>query len=74
MDFEVRKYPVLLRMVVVRFPEGPLAFCVFGVFIHRLQSLPQNLFREYLGPDFYWVGLRNTDGWRWEDGSALSLR
>lgn len=33
-----------------------------------------NPFQEYLGQDFYWIGLRNTDGWRWEGGPALSLR
>ncbi|XP_032763292.1 killer cell lectin-like receptor subfamily G member 1 [Rattus rattus] len=32
-----------------------------------------NLFQEYVGEDFYWIGLRNIDGWRWEDGPALSL-
>ncbi|XP_021505652.1 killer cell lectin-like receptor subfamily G member 1 isoform X2 [Meriones unguiculatus] len=39
-----------------------------------LDNQEVNLFREYLGPDFYWIGLRNNDGWRWEGGSALSLR
>ncbi|CAH7186985.1 Klrg1 [Phodopus roborovskii] len=31
-------------------------------------------FREYLGTDFYWIGLRKSDMWRWEDGPVLSLR
>ncbi|XP_034368454.1 killer cell lectin-like receptor subfamily G member 1 [Arvicanthis niloticus] len=33
-----------------------------------------NPLQEYLGQDFYWIGLRNIDGWRWEGGPALSLR
>uniref|UniRef100_A0A8C0DXU9 Killer cell lectin like receptor G1 n=1 Tax=Balaenoptera musculus TaxID=9771 RepID=A0A8C0DXU9_BALMU len=28
--------------------------------------------RNFLSQDFYWVGLRNNSGWRWEDGSALN--
>ncbi|EDK99675.1 killer cell lectin-like receptor subfamily G member 1 [Mus musculus] len=44
----------------------------------HLLTFPDNqgvkLFGEYLGQDFYWIGLRNIDGWRWEGGPALSLR
>uniref|UniRef100_A0A8C9M2S5 Killer cell lectin like receptor G1 n=1 Tax=Panthera tigris altaica TaxID=74533 RepID=A0A8C9M2S5_PANTA len=32
-------------------------------------SLLQPLLKE----DFYWIGLRNNSGWRWEDGSALNF-
>ncbi|XP_003509276.1 killer cell lectin-like receptor subfamily G member 1 [Cricetulus griseus] len=31
-------------------------------------------FQKYLDNDFYWIGLRKTDGWRWEGGPILSLR
>ncbi|XP_042130007.1 killer cell lectin-like receptor subfamily G member 1 [Peromyscus maniculatus bairdii] len=30
-------------------------------------------FRELLGTDFYWIGLRNNGSWRWEGGPVLSL-
>ncbi|XP_053518223.1 killer cell lectin-like receptor subfamily G member 1 isoform X1 [Artibeus jamaicensis] len=32
-----------------------------------------NLFQSFLDKDFYWIGLRNNSGWRWEDGSALNF-
>ncbi|XP_037703155.1 killer cell lectin-like receptor subfamily G member 1 isoform X2 [Choloepus didactylus] len=32
-----------------------------------------NLCKDFLSNDFYWVGLRNNSGWRWEDGSALNF-
>ncbi|XP_058138734.1 killer cell lectin-like receptor subfamily G member 1 [Dasypus novemcinctus] len=33
-----------------------------------------NLHKKFLSNDFYWVGLRNNSGWKWEDGSALKSR
>lgn len=30
------------------------------------------LIQNFLQNDFYWIGLRNTSDWRWEDGSALN--
>ncbi|XP_011364065.1 killer cell lectin-like receptor subfamily G member 1 [Pteropus medius] len=32
-----------------------------------------NLFKSFFDNDFYWIGLRNRFGWRWEDGSALNF-
>ncbi|XP_058414823.1 killer cell lectin-like receptor subfamily G member 1 isoform X1 [Diceros bicornis minor] len=32
-----------------------------------------SLFKSFLDEDFYWIGLRNSSGWRWEDGSALNF-
>nr|XP_038965003.1 killer cell lectin-like receptor subfamily G member 1 [Rattus norvegicus] len=32
-----------------------------------------NVLQKYLGKDFYWIGLRNKNNWRREDGPALSL-
>nr|XP_020760294.1 killer cell lectin-like receptor subfamily G member 1 isoform X2 [Odocoileus virginianus texanus] len=26
----------------------------------------------FLSQEYYWIGLRNSSGWRWEDGSALN--
>nr|XP_020037147.1 killer cell lectin-like receptor subfamily G member 1 [Castor canadensis] len=31
------------------------------------------LLKDSLNQDFYWIGLRNNYGWRWEDGSALNF-
>ncbi|XP_035968845.1 killer cell lectin-like receptor subfamily G member 1 isoform X2 [Halichoerus grypus] len=31
------------------------------------------LLQNFLKKDFYWIGLRNNFGWRWEDGSALNI-
>ncbi|CAK7298953.1 Killer cell lectin-like receptor subfamily G member 1 [Vulpes lagopus] len=31
-----------------------------------------SLLKNFLRKDFYWIGLRNSSGWRWEDGSALN--
>ncbi|XP_030896963.1 killer cell lectin-like receptor subfamily G member 1 isoform X2 [Leptonychotes weddellii] len=31
------------------------------------------LLQNFLKKDFYWIGLRNDFGWRWEDGSALNI-
>ncbi|XP_057560124.1 killer cell lectin-like receptor subfamily G member 1 [Hippopotamus amphibius kiboko] len=28
--------------------------------------------QNFLSQDFYWIGLRNNSGWRWEDGSVLN--
>ncbi|XP_032973869.1 killer cell lectin-like receptor subfamily G member 1 isoform X1 [Rhinolophus ferrumequinum] len=32
-----------------------------------------NLLKGFLNKNFYWIGLRNNSGWRWEDGSALNF-
>ncbi|XP_040498073.1 killer cell lectin-like receptor subfamily G member 1 isoform X1 [Ursus maritimus] len=32
-----------------------------------------SLLKRFLKKDFYWIGLRNNSGWRWEDGSALNI-
>ncbi|XP_074182148.1 killer cell lectin-like receptor subfamily G member 1 isoform X1 [Rhinolophus sinicus] len=32
-----------------------------------------NLLKGFLNNNFYWIGLRNNYGWRWEDGSALNF-
>ncbi|XP_077026086.1 killer cell lectin-like receptor subfamily G member 1 isoform X2 [Tamandua tetradactyla] len=32
-----------------------------------------SLCQDFLSNDFYWIGLRNNSGWRWEDGSALNF-
>ncbi|KAF6119339.1 killer cell lectin like receptor G1 [Phyllostomus discolor] len=32
-----------------------------------------NLLKSFLDEDFYWIGLRNNSGWRWEDGSVLNF-
>ncbi|XP_039076599.1 killer cell lectin-like receptor subfamily G member 1 isoform X2 [Hyaena hyaena] len=32
-----------------------------------------SLLQPFLKEDFYWIGLRNSSGWRWEDGSALNF-
>ncbi|XP_036765800.1 killer cell lectin-like receptor subfamily G member 1 isoform X2 [Manis pentadactyla] len=32
-----------------------------------------NLLKNFLNKSFYWIGLRNSSGWRWEDGSALNF-
>uniref|UniRef100_A0A4W2CC69 Killer cell lectin like receptor G1 n=1 Tax=Bos indicus x Bos taurus TaxID=30522 RepID=A0A4W2CC69_BOBOX len=29
--------------------------------------------QNLLSQEFYWIGLRNSSGWRWEDGSALNI-
>ncbi|XP_040091043.1 killer cell lectin-like receptor subfamily G member 1 [Oryx dammah] len=29
--------------------------------------------QNLLSQEFYWIGLRNSSGWRWEDGSALNV-
>ncbi|XP_045866632.1 killer cell lectin-like receptor subfamily G member 1 isoform X3 [Meles meles] len=31
-----------------------------------------SLVQQILKNDFYWIGLRNKSGWRWEDGSPLT--
>uniref|UniRef100_A0A8C3WA00 Killer cell lectin like receptor G1 n=1 Tax=Catagonus wagneri TaxID=51154 RepID=A0A8C3WA00_9CETA len=31
------------------------------------------LIQNFLQKEFYWIGLRNTSDWRWEDGSALNF-
>ncbi|XP_036038147.1 killer cell lectin-like receptor subfamily G member 1 [Onychomys torridus] len=40
-------------------------------FLDEQEVIP---FRELLGTDFYWIGLRNNEGWKWEGGPGLSLR
>ncbi|XP_029810074.1 killer cell lectin-like receptor subfamily G member 1 [Suricata suricatta] len=32
-----------------------------------------SLLQPFLKDDFYWIGLKNNSGWRWEDGSALNF-
>ncbi|EFB20760.1 hypothetical protein PANDA_020767 [Ailuropoda melanoleuca] len=32
-----------------------------------------SLLKCFLKKEFYWIGLRNNSGWRWEDGSALNI-
>ncbi|XP_007935407.1 killer cell lectin-like receptor subfamily G member 1 [Orycteropus afer afer] len=32
-----------------------------------------SLLKHFLSNNFYWVGLRNSAGWRWEDGSTLNF-
>ncbi|XP_059260448.1 killer cell lectin-like receptor subfamily G member 1 [Mustela nigripes] len=32
-----------------------------------------SLLLRFLKNDFYWIGLRNKSGWRWEDGSPLKI-
>ncbi|GAB1291244.1 Killer cell lectin-like receptor subfamily G member 1 [Apodemus speciosus] len=44
-----------------------------GVAESQVEEL-SNPFQQYLNQDFYWIGLRNIDGWRWEGGPALGLR
>ncbi|XDB50792.1 hypothetical protein AB1E18_004354 [Capra hircus] len=29
--------------------------------------------QNLLSQEFYWIGLRNSSGWRWEDGSAFNV-
>uniref|UniRef100_A0A8C6MKL4 Killer cell lectin like receptor G1 n=1 Tax=Moschus moschiferus TaxID=68415 RepID=A0A8C6MKL4_MOSMO len=29
--------------------------------------------QKLLSQEFYWIGLRNSSGWKWEDGSALNV-
>ncbi|XP_020143234.2 killer cell lectin-like receptor subfamily G member 1 isoform X2 [Microcebus murinus] len=31
-----------------------------------------SLLKDFVDKDFHWIGLRDTSGWRWEDGSALN--
>ncbi|XP_012493243.1 PREDICTED: killer cell lectin-like receptor subfamily G member 1 [Propithecus coquereli] len=31
-----------------------------------------SLLKDFVNKDFHWIGLRNSSGWRWEDGSALN--
>ncbi|XP_059042180.1 killer cell lectin-like receptor subfamily G member 1 isoform X2 [Mustela lutreola] len=33
----------------------------------------KSLLLRFLKNDFYWIGLRNKSGWRWEDGSPLKI-
>ncbi|KAM7116503.1 killer cell lectin-like receptor subfamily G member 1 [Molossus nigricans] len=33
-----------------------------------------NMLKSFFNKEFYWVGLRNNSGWRWEDGSTLNSR
>ncbi|CAI9166206.1 unnamed protein product [Rangifer tarandus platyrhynchus] len=28
--------------------------------------------QNFLSQEYYWIGLRDSSGWRWEDGSALN--
>ncbi|XP_021080386.1 killer cell lectin-like receptor subfamily G member 1 [Mesocricetus auratus] len=56
--------------------NSSLEFCAYKgshllTFLDDKEVIP---FQEYLDNDFYWIGLRKTDGWRWEDGPVLSLR
>ncbi|KAL1764989.1 killer cell lectin-like receptor subfamily G member 1 [Sigmodon hispidus] len=56
--------------------NSSLEFCAdkdshFLTFPDDQKAVP---FREHLGNDFYWIGLRYKDVWRWEDGSVLSFR
>ncbi|XP_032203095.1 killer cell lectin-like receptor subfamily G member 1 isoform X6 [Mustela erminea] len=32
-----------------------------------------SLLLRFLKNDFYWIGLRNKSGWRWQDGSPLKI-
>uniref|UniRef100_A0A8C8YVW3 Killer cell lectin like receptor G1 n=1 Tax=Prolemur simus TaxID=1328070 RepID=A0A8C8YVW3_PROSS len=31
-----------------------------------------SLLKDFINKDFHWIGLRNSSGWRWEDGSTLN--
>ncbi|XP_041500936.1 killer cell lectin-like receptor subfamily G member 1 [Microtus oregoni] len=56
--------------------NSSLEFCVnrgshLLTFLDDQEVIP---IRKHLDKTFYWIGLRNKDGWRWEDGPVLSLR
>ncbi|XP_057639000.1 killer cell lectin-like receptor subfamily G member 1 isoform X2 [Chionomys nivalis] len=55
--------------------NSSLEFCVdrgshLLTFLDDQEVIP---IRKHLDKNFYWIGLRNKDGWRWEDGPVLSL-
>ncbi|XP_046509207.1 killer cell lectin-like receptor subfamily G member 1 isoform X3 [Equus quagga] len=52
-----------------------LKFCL-GKDSHLLMFTDKqemNLLKSFLNEKFYWIGLRNNSGWRWEDGSTLNF-
>ncbi|CAO2606462.1 Killer cell lectin-like receptor subfamily G member 1 [Lemmus lemmus] len=56
--------------------NSSLEFCVdrgshLLTFLDDQEVIP---IRERLGSNFYWIGLRDKDGWRWEDGPVLRSR
>nr|XP_010944680.2 killer cell lectin-like receptor subfamily G member 1 isoform X1 [Camelus bactrianus] len=55
--------------------NSSLEFCLAkNAHLLMLTDNQQQMFQlpNFLTQDFYWIGLRNNSGWRWEDGSALN--
>ncbi|KAM5254719.1 killer cell lectin-like receptor subfamily G member 1 isoform 2-T2 [Hipposideros larvatus] len=55
--------------------NSSLEFCL-GKGSHLLMftdNQEMNLLKSSLNENFYWIGLRNNSGWRWEDGSVLNI-